>query len=274
VGVNSPHFFYLSFYQLNIYFLIIKSINIMELKQSERKNSKIKVAVSGGSGSGKTYSALLVAYGITGDWGKIAVIDTENGSANLYAHLGDYKVFSMEVPFSPEKYIHAINVCEQAGIEVVIIDSISHCWENLLASHAAMTGNSFVNWNKITPRYNAFVQKILQSNCHVICTMRTKQDYNLTEKDGKLVPQKAGKKVIMREGINYEFTVVMEMDINHRAKITKDRTGIFSNQTEFVPSFETGKIILEWCNGEAKVIELNPQNNLPHGSLANYAKVS
>ena len=256
----------------------------MELKQSERSNTKIKVAMCGSSGSGKTYSALLVAYGITNDWSKIAVIDTESGSANLYAHLGGYKVLSMDAPFSPEKYIHGINICEQAGIEVVIIDSISHCWENLLASHAAMTGNSFVNWGKITPRYNAFIQKILQSNCHVICTMRTKQDYNLVEKNGKMTPEKAGTKVIMREGINYEFTIVMNMDLNHKAKVTKDRTGIFAEKSEFVPSTETGKIILNWCNGEAKTIELPrtlyevqenpPKNHLQYGSLANYAQAS
>jgi len=246
----------------------------MELKQSERSKTKIKVAMCGSSGSGKTYSALLVAHGITNDWAKIAVIDTENGSANLYAHLGAYKVLSLDVPFSPERYNDAITICEKSGIEVIIIDSISHCWETLLASHAAMLGNSFVNWNKITPRYNAFIQKILQSNCHVICTMRTKQDYTLTEKNGKLTPEKAGTKVIMREGINYEFTIVMDMDLQHKARVTKDRTGIFSEKSAFVPSFETGKAILDWCNNEAKVIELNPQNNYLNGSLANYAQSS
>jgi hypothetical protein len=137
-----------------------------------------------------------------------------------------------------------------------------------------MTGNTFVNWSKITPRYNSFIQKILQSNCHIICTIRTKQDYNLVEKEGKLVPQKAGTKTIMREGINYEFTIVLNMDLNHRAKVTKDRTGIFTGKAEFVPSFETGKTILEWCNKEAKIMDLNPQNNIPHGSLANYAQAS
>jgi hypothetical protein len=246
----------------------------MQLKQSERKNSKIKLGLQGSSGTGKTYSALLVAYGLTNDWNKIAVIDTENGSANLYAHLGTYRVLSLDVPFSPERYNQAIEVCEKSGIEVIVIDSISHCWENLLAAHAAMLGNSFVNWNKITPRYNAFIQKILQSNCHVICTMRTKQDYNLTEKNGKMIPEKAGTKVIMREGINYEFTIVMDMDLQHKARVTKDRTCIFAGQSEFVPSVETGKTILNWCNGEAKVIELNPQNSYQNASLTSYAKTS
>ena len=244
----------------------------MELKQSERKNSKIKLGLQGASGTGKTYSALLLAYGITNDWDKIAVIDTENGSANLYAHLGAYRVLSLDVPFTPERYIEAMEVCVKSGIEVIIIDSISHCWENLLAFHAGMLGNSFMNWNKVTPRLNSFIQKILQTNCHIICTMRTKQDYNLTEKNGKMIPEKAGTKVIMREGINYEFTIVMDMDLNHRAKVTKDRTGIFAEKSDFIPSVETGKAILEWCNGEAKIIEMNPQNTYLNGSLANYAK--
>ena len=246
----------------------------MELKQSERSKTKIKIGLQGSSGTGKTYSALLVAHGITNDWSKICIIDTENGSANLYAHLGAYKVLSMNVPYSPEKYIEAITLCEQSGIEVIIIDSISHCWENLLASHAAMIGNSFVNWNKITPRYNSFIQKILQSNCHIICTMRTKQDYILSEKNGKMIPEKAGTKAIMREGIDYEFTVVINMDLAHKAKVTKDRTGIFNGQTEFIPSVETGKIILDWCNNETKIIELNPQNSIQNGSLISYAKSS
>ena len=244
----------------------------MELKQSERKNSKIKLGLQGSSGTGKTYSALLVAYGITGNWNKIAVIDTENGSANLYADLGSYKVLSLDTPFSPERYIEAIITCEKSGIEVIIIDSISHCWENLLANHAAMTGNSFVNWGKITPRYNSFIQKILQSNCHIICTMRTKQDYNLVERNGKMMPEKAGTKVIMRECINYEFTIVMEMDLQHRAKVTKDRTGIFASQSVFIPSVETGKSILEWCNTEAKVAEMKPLNSYQNASLTNFAK--
>jgi len=217
---------------------------------------------------------LLMAYGITNDWSKICVIDTEAGSSNLYAHLGEYKVLSLDAPFSPERYIQAINACEQSGIEVIIIDSISHCWEHLLAIHASMTGNSFINWNKITPRYNAWVQKILQSNCHIICTMRSKNDYNLTEKNGKLIPEKIGTKAIMREGIDYEFTIVLNMDLQHKAKVTKDRTGIFTGQSEFVPSVETGKTILEWCNGEGKIVQLNPQNSFQNDSLANYAKCS
>lgn len=136
----------------------------MEIRKSERKKVKIKLALQGSAGSGKTYSSLLLAKGLAGgDFTKIAIIDTENKSADLYAHLGDYNVVSMETPYSPERYIEAIELCEEAGIEIIIIDSISHCWDYLLDVHSKMLGYSFANWSKITPRQNVFVNKILRS---------------------------------------------------------------------------------------------------------------
>jgi hypothetical protein len=220
----------------------------MELRQSSKKQAKIKLALAGCSGSGKTYSSLLLAYGMTNNWSKIAVIDAESGSADLYAHLGNYNVLTLQSPFTPETYIKAMEVCEQAGIEVIIIDSMSHLWEYLLEFHAGLQGNSFANWGKITPRQTAFVQKILNSNCHIIATMRTKQDYVLNDKNGKLVPEKVGLKTIMRDGIDYEFTIVLDMDLKHHAKASKDRTHLFMDKPEFVITPQTGKIILDWCN--------------------------
>lgn len=144
------------------------------------------MALQGSSGSGKTYSNLLLAQGLTnGDFSKVAIIDTENGSADLYAHLGSYNVLSLTPPFTPEKYIEAIEVCEKSTMEVIIIDSISHAWDELLDFHSRLTGNSFTNWAKVTPRQKAFTNKILQCNANVIATMRTKQDYVLNQKDGK-----------------------------------------------------------------------------------------
>ena len=101
----------------------------MQLRHSQRRAAKMRLALQGASGSGKTYSSLLIAHGMTSDWNKIAVIDTENGSADLYAHLGAYNVLSLSEPYNPEKYIDAIGICESAGMEVIIIDSISHCWD-------------------------------------------------------------------------------------------------------------------------------------------------
>ncbi|MDQ6471396.1 AAA family ATPase [Flavobacterium sp. LHD-80] len=221
----------------------------MQLRHSERKKAKIKMALQGSSGSGKTYSALLLAHGLTnGDFSKVAIIDTENGSADLYAHLGQYNVLTLPPPFTPENYIKAIDVCINSGMEVIIIDSISHCWDYLLDYHSSLSGNSFTNWGKITPLQKAFTDKILQCDAHVIATMRTKQDYVLNQKDGKYIPEKVGLKAVQKDGLDYEFTIVFDVDIKHFAISSKDRTGLFMGKPEFIINSHTGRNILEWCN--------------------------
>ena len=222
----------------------------MELRKASRGRTKIKCALQGPSGSGKTYSALLISKGLCEDWKEIVVIDTEHSSADLYAHLGPYNVFNLKPPYNPESYIQAIEACEKAGMKVIILDSISHEWEGrggILDVHGSMAGNSFTNWAKLTPRHNAFVQKILQSSCHIIGTIRTKQDYVLTEKNGKHVPEKVGLKGITRDGMDYEFTLVFDLDIKHHATASKDRTGLFSNQPQFIIGEATGEKIRRWC---------------------------
>lgn len=222
----------------------------MNLQQAERKQAKIKLGLQGPAGSGKTYSALLIAFGMTKDFSKIAVIDTENHSADLYAHLGAFNVLAMDKPFTPERYIEAIEICEQAGMQVVCIDSISHEWEGtggILDIHGSMVGNSFTAWSRVTPRHNDFVQKILQSPCHIIATIRSKQDYVLSEKNGKMVPEKVGLKGVTREGLDYEFTLVLDIDIKHQATASKDRTNLFMDKPQFMISDKTGEQIRNWC---------------------------
>lgn len=222
----------------------------MNLRKSQRTQAKIKLALQGSAGSGKTYSSLLLAKGLcSGDLSNVAIIDTENGSADLYSHLGDYNVLTLEAPFTPENYIKAIDECEKAGMEVIIIDSISHEWDELLDYHSKLAGNSFTNWAKVTPRQKAFVDKILQVKAHVIATMRTKQDYVLNQKDGKFIPEKVGLKSVQRDGVDYEFTLVFEIDIKHFAVASKDRTGLFAGKPDFTITEKTGKDILDWCNG-------------------------
>ncbi len=228
----------------------------MELKKASRKKARIKLGLQGPSGSGKTFSALLIAYGLVEDWTKIAVIDTENHSADLYAHLGNYNCLSLEAPFNPERYIEAIRKCVVAGMEVIIIDSISHEWEGsggILDVHGNMTGNSFTNWAKLTPRHNAFLQEILQSPVHVIATIRSKQEYVLSEKNGKQTPEKVGLKGVSREGFDYELTVVFELDIKHNTTATKDRTSLFIDKPEFKITTDTGRKVLDWCNSGVEV---------------------
>lgn len=220
----------------------------MKLEQASRKKVKIKCALQGPSGCGKTKSSLLIAYGLCKDWSKVAVIDTENRSSELYSDVGAYKVLHLQSPFTPERYIEALNICVQADMEVVIIDSLTHEWEYILDTHGNMVGNSFTNWSKITPRHNAFVQALLQADVHVIGTIRAKQDYVLSDKNGKMVPEKVGLKGVQRDGLDYEFTLVFDLEMNLHASASKDRTELFYSQPSFVITQETGTKILEWCN--------------------------
>lgn len=219
----------------------------MQLIQAQRNNIKIKMGLQAPSGAGKSMSALLMAFGITNDWSKIAIIDTENHSAELYSHLGNYNVLNVEAPFSPERYVEAIEVCLKAQMEVIIIDSISNEWEYIVEQHGQLAGNSYTNWSKFTPRHQKFINAILQADAHIICTIRTKQDYVLQEKNGKQIPEKVGLKPIQRDGIDYEFTLVFDIDIKHNATATKDRTGLFVGKPDFRLSSETGALIVKWC---------------------------
>lgn len=220
------------------------------LRKATRQKAKIRLGLSAVSGGGKTYSAILIAYGITNDWSKIAVIDTENNSADLYAHLGEYSVLPLSAPYTPERYIDAIKECEGAGMEVIIIDSITHEWDGKggCLQIQEQLGGKYQDWAKVTPRHQAFIDAILQSKCHVITTVRRKQDYEMTKDGGgKMKVEKAGLKEVTREGFEYELTANLEIDVRHNATASKDRTGLFMGQPAFIPSIETGQMIKEWC---------------------------
>lgn len=221
----------------------------MKLRTATRQQAKIRLGLSAVSGGGKTYSALLIAYGLCGDWSKIAMIDTENGSGDLYAHLGAYQVLTLQAPYTPERYIEAIHACEQSGAAVIVVDSITHEWDGKGGCLEIMEklGGKYQDWAKVTPRHQSFIDAILQSTCHVITTVRRKQDYEMTKADGKMKVEKAGLKEVTREGFEYELTANLELDVRHNATASKDRTGLFADKPAFTPTIETGKMILAWC---------------------------
>lgn len=232
----------------------------MELKTAKREVVKLRVGLSGPSGFGKTYSALLMAYGMTNDWTKIAVIDTENNSASLYAHLGHFKALCLTKPYSPEKYIEAIKLCEKSDINVLILDSISHEWNGpggCLEIHGNL-GGRWQDWAAITPRHQNFITAILDSSCHIITTTRRKMDYSMeADGNGKTRVIKHGLKEITREGFEYELTVNFELiNDNHMARASKDRTGLFMGRPEFVINSDIGKRLMEWCNHDVLVEDL------------------
>ena len=237
----------------------------MKLQKAQRHQVKLRIGLSGPSGFGKTYSALLMAYGITNDWNKIALIDTENKSASLYSHLGDFNVLSLGEPFTPERYLEAIKLCEDSGIELIIVDSISHEWQGkggCLEIHEQL-GGRFQDWARVTPRHNAFIDSIILSKCHLITTSRSKVDYSL-DKDGngKTKVMKLGTKAITREGFEYELTVNFEfLNDKHLVQASKDRTELFTGKPEFIINSSTGKKLIEWCNQGISIDEIKKEIN-------------
>lgn len=228
----------------------------MQLQQATRKKVKIKAGLSSVAGGGKTKGALLIAKGLVGDWTKIAVIDSENDSASLYSDMGPYNTIPISSPFTPEKYIEAIKICENAGMECIIVDSITHEWDGAggcLDIVEELTKkdpkhNSYTQWRFVTPRHQAFIDAMLQSKCHIITTVRRKQDYDMSKgSDGKIVVTKAGLKEITRDGFEYELTVNLELDQLHNATASKDRTGLFMDKPSFIITEATGELIRKWC---------------------------
>jgi len=221
-------------------------------QKAERKKARLRLALCGPAGSGKTFSALQIAKGLGG---RIALIDTEHESGSLYADLCEFDTASLTPPYTPEKYRNAIQAAELAGYSVLIIDSFSHAWVGeggLLDMHdkaaaASRSGNSFTAWREITPQHNALVEALLGARLHVIATLRTKTAYDLVDDgNGKKKPVKIGLAPVQREGVDYEFTSVFDLSIDgHVATATKDRTRLFDGK-HFVPGIETGQALINW----------------------------
>lgn len=236
----------------------------MQFAKAERKKSKLRLALAGPSGSGKTYGALLVAKGLGG---KIAVIDTEKGSASLYSDLVDFDVLELEPPYSPSNYVSAVKLAEKCGYDVVIIDSITHEWTgsggclemNEETAKAKYRGNTWSAWNDTKAKHRVFIDALLSCQAHIIVTMRSKTETAQVEVNGKKQVQKLGMKSEQNDGIEYEFTTVLDLihDGNF-ALPSKDRTGLFAPDCNpFKLSEDIGRKLAEWLDSGK-----NPQDEL------------
>lgn len=227
----------------------------MQIKKAERINKKMRLGLFGPSGSGKTYSAMLVAKGLAGgNMEKVVVIDTENDSSTDYSDIfPGYSVLNFEPPYEPQRYVNAIQACEDAGFEVIVIDSITHIWfgQGGCLEMQDKYINRFTAWKDITPSYNKFIDKIRHSKAHVIACGRAKQEHTLQENDaGKKEVIKMGMGVQIREGFEYEMTVGLELTMNHYAVangLGKDRTTLFCDKPPQKLTEEHGAALLQWC---------------------------
>lgn len=227
----------------------------MQFQRATRKKSKLRLGVAGPAGSGKTTAALQIATGLGG---RVAVLDTERGSASLYSDRFDFDVLDLGPPYAPERFIEAIHAAERAGYDVLILDSITHEWNgsggccdiNEALAQARYKGNTWSAWSETTPRHRAFLDAILQSRMHIIATMRSKTE--TVQGDGGRV-KKIGMKAEQRDGTDYEFSVVLEIDHQtHLATATKDRTRLFKDPLQVTA--DVGVMLRNWLDSGAEVV--------------------
>jgi hypothetical protein len=224
----------------------------MGFKKAKRERIWIKVLLGGPSGSGKTYSALKLASGISKKCGsRIAAIDTEAGRIRYYADEFDFDDEQLGAPFTPEKYIEAIEEAIDAGYKIIVIDSITHEWKGkggCIEIHDKIPGNSYTAWGKVKPRHQAFVDELIQSPIHIIATARGKDEYILEEKNGKQVPKKVGVGMEQQDDAEYNYTVTFNIDQqNHVAEAMKDNTHLFEGRYDKLTE-KDGEALYEWAN--------------------------
>ena len=234
----------------------------------EREKGKLRMAIEGVASSGKTLGSLLIAYGITGDWSRIALIDTEHERARFYANRSDLGIGSFlycpfYAPYSPERCKAAVQEASEAvGPDgVVIFDSFSHAWAGeggMLDVNQKtadqMRGNTYAAWNSTGKQQDNLVNSIFSVQSHTIVTMRSKMEYAQDKDDsGKTVIRKIGLAPVQRDNVEYEFDIVLSIDRNHIARAEKDVT--FLDDFAGVITPELGKRLGEWLS-EGKEPEL------------------
>ena len=232
----------------------------MAFKQAERVQLYLRCALFGPSGSGKTMTALRIAKGIAGNIdNRVAVIDTEARSASKYADRILFDVDDLKNK-TIDDYINAMNEAAKSGYKVLVIDSLSHAWRELTEevdriTQASNSKNSVLSWGKVSPKQKRFVEAILNYPGHIIATMRSKTEWVISRgQDGKTVPEKLGLSPEQGKGIEYEFDLLVELNQQHIATVTKDRTGKFQDETIEKPGEDFGTALYNWLtDGKAEI---------------------
>ena len=243
----------------------------MAFQEAVKAKSWLRLAIQAPSGGGKTFSALRVATGMQEEMKKngvdtmIGVIDTEHGSASLYADRFKFVTDTMKKPYSIDQYIQSMREAFKAGIKILIIDSLSHAWQELLEeidklANTKYKGNTFRAWSEGTPKQRKLVEAILAYPGHIIATMRAKTEYSVQHDGNKTVIQRVGLQAEQGKGIEYEFSMLWEGDINHNFHCTKDRTGKYQDQILEMPGEEVGTDLIQWLNTGADLTQEKKDN--------------
>ena len=220
----------------------------IEFVPAVRKQAKLKLAITGPAGSGKTFTALRIAHGLDRTH-KPAVIDTEAGSASLYAGEFAFDVLTLR-DHSPAGFIAAIRAAVKAGYPVVIVDSLSHEWMavlNAVDEAKARQRNQFTAWKDPSEAHRSLIETMLHADAHIIVTMRSKMEYaQRTNEKGDKEIVKLGMAPVQREGSEYEFSLVIDMDVQHRGIVSKTRYLPFADRVILKPGEELGEELAAW----------------------------
>lgn len=223
----------------------------MDFVDATPEAEKARIALQGPSGCGKTWSALRIAGGLGG---QIGLIDTEKRSARKYGRAFQFKTLDMS-HYDPMNLVRAIAKAAERHIDVLIIDSFSHFWSGkggILSkvddAARGMKGNTFGGWKDVRPIESTMLDALLSFPGHLIVTMRVKTEWSIEENErGKKVPVKVGLKPEQRDGLDYEFDLVGELDLSHDLTVTKSRiTDIAVGHVEQMAGEEFGKRIADW----------------------------
>lgn len=238
--------------------------------RATKSEAKARVAVTGPSGSGKTYTSLLWAEELA-DGGDIAVIDTERSSAKLYADRFNFFTLSMTPPFHPLRLVEALADAEEAGFAVVVIDSLSHFWagsggvlEIVDEAKSRFKGNTHAAWQVGTPLQQKMVDSILAFNGHTIATMRAKTEWALNpDERGRITPTKIGLSPQQRDMIEYEFTLMLDVDVEHRASVSKTRCELLADRTfDADEAVEAARLFKSWLGSGDPLIDRNARDRI------------
>ena len=238
----------------------------MTFQKAVKHEAKLRLAIAGPSGSGKTFTSLAIATALA-NGGKIALVDTEHGSASKYADLFEFDVLELTAPFHPKRFVEAITEAGKAGYSVIILDSLTHAWSGpgglleIVDGIAARmkSANTFAAWKDATPIQNALVEGIVAAPLHLIATMRSKQEYILTQDErGKQVPRKVGMAPQQRDGFEYEFDVFIDMDIDNTGIVQKTRCPALTGGVFKKPGSDVAGILLKWLQGAPAIAQPKP----------------
>lgn len=229
-------------------------MNQNPFKRASKSQSRLRLGLVGVSGSGKTFSALAIASALAAHYdGRVALIDTEHGSASKYADRFNFDVLEL-ADFNPKNYIDAIKAASDY-YDVLIVDSLSHAWSGSggvlemvdNAAKRSQSNNSFTAWRDVTPLHNQLVEAIVGAPIHLIATMRSKTEYVLEKDDrGKTTPRKVGMAPVQRDGLEYEFDLVGDMDTNNTLIVSKSRIPALSGKVIAKPGAELGDTLFSW----------------------------